>query len=241
MASESNQLTQKDGLLTGFVSYDGAGEKIDGYLAMPADGALHPGVILVQEWWGIEPHIKDLCARLAREGSYVVLAPDLYHGKVVAEPNDAAKAAMALNKDKAVGEIGAAIDYLQSRAEVQPKKLGMTGFCMGGFLTWKTAEQENGELAAIAPFYAGRYQPTAEEIRKVTAPVLVIWGEDDGSIPAEQRAHIVDLLKQEGKTYAAHTYAAGHAFINDQHPTHQKEAADAAWQQLLAWFKQYLG
>lgn len=235
-----DNLTSKGDISAGIISYHSDGNTVDGYLARPNDGAAHPGVILVQEWWGIEPHIKDLTERLARQG-YVVLAPDLYHGKVVAEPDEAEKALMALNMDNAVTEICHGIDYLQARDDVAPKKLGLVGFCMGGFLAWKTAEAENGELAAVAPFYGGGYQPTAEDIRKVTAPVLAQYGDQDGWIPDAHRRHIASLLKQEGKTHKLLVYHAGHAFMNDQHPTYASEPARQAWSELIAWFKQHLG
>jgi carboxymethylenebutenolidase len=233
-------LEDKNGIAAGFVDYAGNGNTIDGYLARPTDGRPHPGVILIQEWWGIDAHIKELTERLAGEG-YVVLAPDLYHGKVAQEPDEAMKITMTFNQDQAIAEIRQAIDYLQSRDDVQPKQLGVTGFCMGGRLVWRVAELENGELAAIAPFYAGRYNPSVEDIRKVTAPALVVWGEQDQSIPADQREHITRLLEQEGKVHQIRIYPAGHAFLNNYHPTYNAEAAQQAWSELLAWFKQYLG
>ncbi len=233
-------LQEDSGTLAGIVTFATNGDTVDGYLARPIDNQPHPGVILVQEWWGIEPHIKDLARRLAREG-YVVLAPDLYHGKVATEPNEAQKMLMALDFQRGVDELRRAVTYLQGREDVQPKKIGATGFCMGGHLTWRLAEAAQDSLAAVAPFYAGNYRPTAENIRKVTAPVMVVWGDEDGAIPAEQREHIVNLLKQEGKTYSAHIYHGGHAFMNDQHPTYRADAAREAWGELLGWFKRYLG
>ena len=239
-----DRLTEKDGALVGLVQYPAHGaagrQPLEGYLARPDDGGPHPGVIVIQEWWGLEPHVKSLAERLANAG-YVALAPDLYHGKVATEPNDAMKSMMALNLDRAVDEIQQAIDYLQSRDDVQPKKVGVVGFCMGGRLTWRVAERENGELAAIAPFYAGGYQPTAEDIRRVTAPALVVWGERDQGIPASQREHVEKLLRQEGKTYRVLLYNAGHAFMNDTHPTYDQAAANQAWSELLDWLKRYLG
>lgn len=234
------QRTPQPGISSGFVSYSSDGGTLDGYLARPDDGQAHPGVILIQEWWGIEPHIQDLCERLAGDG-YVVLAPDLYHGQVAAEPDEADKAMMALNKDTAVEEIIQALSYLRSREDVQPQRLGMTGFCMGGLLTWRAAERVGDELAAIAPFYAGHYHPAAESIGQVNAPALVIWGAADASIPAGDREQIIGLLTESGKTFKAVIYPAGHAFMNDQHPTHHPESAEDAWSELLCWFSRYLG
>ncbi|HLZ24375.1 MAG TPA: dienelactone hydrolase family protein [Ktedonobacterales bacterium] len=235
-----DSLTNKGDVSVGTISYRSDGSTIDGYLARPSDGAAHPGVILIQEWWGIDSHIKELAERLARQG-YIVLAPDLYHGKVVHEPDEAGKTMMALNMDNAVTEIRHGIDALQSRDDVAPKKLGIVGFCMGGYLAWKTAEAENGEIAALAAFYGAGYQPTADDIRKITAPVLAQFGDEDASIPEDHRRNIGTLLKQEGKIHKVLVYHAGHAFMNDQHGAGVPEAADQAWAELLAWFKQYLG
>jgi len=126
------------GILAGFVSYRGDDSGLDGFLAEPNDGRSHPGVVLIQEWWGIEPHIKELAERLAGEG-YVVLAPDLYHGEVVTEPDEAQKAVMKLNLEAAVQEIRHGIDYLQRRDNVSPKQVGLVGFCLGGLLAWRVA------------------------------------------------------------------------------------------------------
>ena len=235
-----DNLTDKGDVSAGTISYRSDGSTVDGYLARPSDGAAHPGVILVQEWWGIDSHIKELAERLARQG-YVVLAPDIYHGKVVHEPDEAGKAMMALNQENAITEIRHGIDYLQSRDDVAPKKLGLVGFCMGGYLAWKVAEAENGELAAVAPFYGAGYQPSPDDIRKITAPVLAQYGDQDGSIPEDQRNHIATLLTQEGKTHKVLVYHAGHAFMNPEHGALVPEAADQAWAELVAWFKQYLG
>lgn len=237
MAGEQRE--QRPGVSCGFVSYPGDGGTLGGYLTRPDDGRAYPGVILIQEWWGIEPHIQDLCERLAQVG-YVVLAPDLYHGQVAAEPDEANKAMMALNKDAAVDEIIQALDYLDNRDDVQPKRLGMTGFCMGGLLTWRTAERVGDKLSAIAPFYAGYYRPTAESIRGVSAPALVIWGAADDSIPASDREEIIGLLTEADKDFKAIIYPAGHAFMNDQRPTHAQESAEDAWSELLGWFSRYL-
>ena len=233
-----------DGVSTGVVSFGGghtaATGGAQGFLAHPEDGKPHPGVILIQEWWGIEPHIKDLAARLARAG-YVVLAPDLYHGKVATEPNEAQKARMALDSQQAAGEILDGVEYLIGRGDVAPKRVGVVGFCMGGFLTWLIAEMGRDDVAAVAPFYGAGFQPTPSSIAGIKAPVLAVWGEQDQSIPAAARDQIVNLLRQEGKNVRALVYPAGHAFMNDQHASYDAQAASEAWSELLAWFKRYLG
>jgi carboxymethylenebutenolidase len=236
----STALQEKNGVLAGFVSYPGPKGTLSGYLARPTGTETHPGVILVQEWWGIELQIKDMTERLAREG-FVVLAPDLYHGTVVDEPSAAEKEMMALNKESAVGEIQHAIRYLQDKPFVAPKKLGMTGFCMGGFLTWLTAERDQGQLAAIAPFYGGFYEPKSEDVAKIQVPVLAVWGDHDPSIPPEARNHIVSLLKQHGKSFETLVLPAGHAFMRDHGPNYKPDAARQAWAALLTFFKKHLG
>ena len=238
MTTES--LHPKDGVLAGTINATVATHPVDGYLARPEGQQSYPAVVLIQEYWGIEPHIQQLTERFAREG-YVVLAPDLYHGKVAQEPDEAVKMVMALNWAQASDEVSRAIDYLLAREDVSPKKIGVVGFCMGGLLTWKAAEREDGRLAVIAPFYAGRYDPSAEDMRKVTAPALVVWGGDDASISAENRDKVTALLEQEGKTHKALTYpGAGHAFLNDKHDGYNAEAATQAYAELVAWFAQYL-
>lgn len=101
------------------------------FVAEPDDNAKHPGVVLIQEWWGIEPHIRDLAQKLATEG-FVVTVPDLYHGKVATEPNDAQKMVMMMrgNVDRAAKEIISALDAVKAMPNVEPKKLGLIGFCV---------------------------------------------------------------------------------------------------------------
>lgn len=230
------RLETKDGVLAGFVRYAFEARPVDGYLAIPDDGRPHPGVVLIQEWWGVEPHIKQLVERLAREG-FVVLAPDLYHGQVAEKPDDARKAMMAIDFGHAVTEIDAAIDFLRGRPDVEPKRIGVTGFCMGGLLTWRTAEAHSDKLACAAPFYGGRYEPTADDVRKIDVPILAVWGEHDASIPAEQREHIVGLLKAEGKPHEALVYDAGHGFMNDTHGHYDAPSAAAAWAKLVTFLR----
>ena len=125
------------------------------FVARLDDTNVRPGVVLIQEWWGLEPHIRDLAQRLAAEG-FVAAVPDLYHGKVATEPDDAQKMVMTLasNMQRAIAEINGAIDALTARSDVQPKKVGLIGFCVGGRLAYKAAESSSS-LAAVCSFYGG--------------------------------------------------------------------------------------
>src|SRR5689334_5862345 len=100
-----------------------------GYLAQPDDDAKHPGLVVIQEWWGIEPYIQEVAQKLAVEG-FVVLVPDLFHGKVATEPSDAEKLMMATvpNMQRVLKEVSSALDYVKSLPQVEPKKPGIMGF-----------------------------------------------------------------------------------------------------------------
>ncbi|MGE5224763.1 MAG: dienelactone hydrolase family protein, partial [Omnitrophica WOR_2 bacterium] len=106
---------------------------IPAYMARPDDEAVHPGIVTIQEFWGLVPHIKDVAERFARQG-FVALAPDLYHGKSAVEPDEARKLAMELDRERAVREILSAIQHLQSLNYISPNKIGVVGWCMGGGL-----------------------------------------------------------------------------------------------------------
>lgn len=214
-------------------------EGVEGYLARPTNGSPHPGVILIQEAGGIDQNIRDTTDRLAGEG-YVVLAPDLYHGRTAASMEEAMQLLRSIDQELALREISWAIDYLQTLDSVSRPEVGVVGFCMGGRYTWWTAMQEGGRVAAIAPFYAGRFHPTREELEHVTAPALIVWGSKDGSTPPEDREHIVSTLESLGKTFDVRIYPAGHAFMNPNGQGYSEEAAKQAWPELLAWFEKYL-
>lgn len=211
------------------------------YLVRPDDDRVYPCIVLIQEWWGVEPHIRELAQRLASEG-FVVLVPDLYHGKVATEPDDAKKLVMLTfeNIEKAMGEVVLSLEYLRKNAGVQPKQLGLMGFCMGGHLTYRVAERY-GHLGAVSPWYAGGYDPSAEQIAAINAPVLAIYGEADGGIPVAQVQKIEGLFKAAGKNAEFHMYPnAGHAFNNPDHGMYVADAAKDAWARAVAFFKRHL-
>ena len=228
-------------VLTEEITFASNGGTASGYLARPDDTATHPGVIVIQEWWGINDNIKDIARRFAAVG-FVALAPDLYHGKVTAEPNEAQKAAMALDLNEVAKDLHGALVALQSRAEVTPKKIGVTGFCLGGMITLKFAAQAGAELGAAVSFYGGGYDPTEAEVQAMQCPILAIYGSEDQSTPEPLREKLRKFLTDNGKVSDMVVYqGAQHAFFNDTRPTvHDAGASQDAWLRTVDWFTRYL-
>jgi len=216
------------------------GDNAYAFIAEPDDDAQHPGMVLIQEWWGIEPHVRELAQTLATDG-FVVAVPDLYHGKIATEPDDAMKMVMRMrsNTDKAVKEIIGALNTVKARSNVVPKKLGLIGFCVGGFLAF-TVAAHYPDLGAVVPFYGGGYDPIPGEVAKVNAPVLAIYGSRDDSIPMAQVQKIEQMYKSAGKDITVKVYDAGHAFINPHHGMGDEKSAAEAWPLAVNFLKQHL-
>jgi carboxymethylenebutenolidase len=213
------------------------GQRLMGYLARPRDAGPRPAVVVIQEWWGVNAHIEDVTERLARQG-YVALAPDLYHGVTVSEPDEARKMVMQLHMDDAVCEIQRAIDYMMEQEYVAGPKVGIIGFCMGGRLVLETARAED-KLGAAVVFYGRPLAP--DEAGQVRAPVLGLYGAEDHGIPPESIRAMDQALEKAGIPHEIHIYeSAGHAFFNDTRPAHNQHAADDAWLRALTWFGKYL-
>ena len=213
------------------------GGQAPGYLARPAKEDPKPGLVVIQEWWGLNAHMKDLTNRLANQG-YVALTPDLYHGKVVSEPNDAQKAAMELDRGRAMAEIDAAVAYLRDQNYVNPKQIGVIGFCMGGALALY-AGANNANVGAVAAFYGGGV-PGPEAFAKSKAAILNIVGDKDRTLPSIQA--LEDGLKAYAMPHELVIYpGAEHAFVNDTRTeVYKRDAAEDAWKRALAWFSKYL-
>jgi carboxymethylenebutenolidase len=221
------------------INFPANGGSTPGFLAQPNVDGRFPGVVVIQEWWGLAPHIKEVAGRLAQAG-YVALAPDLYHGQLATEPDEARKLAMALERDRAVAEILGAARYLQSLDEVAPRRIGVVGFCMGGGLAASAAAESRGELGAAVMFYGRPLDP--KDTAKLQVPLLGLFGELDQGIPVEGVRAFAQELEAHGKTHEIHIYPeAQHAFFNDGRPhMYHAEAAVDAWEKTLAWFEQYL-
>lgn len=225
-------MTQSSGSI---VSFDGN----SAYLALPEGDGPWPGVVVIQEWWGLDAHIKSIADRFAAAG-FAAIAPDLYNGQVTTEPDEARKLRMALVWDEALAVIQGAIHHLVGQAQVSPKKMGMVGFCMGGGLTWHAAAKLT-HVGAAVPFYGGGPEMTDEEVARIGGPVLAIFGElDQGVSPevAQKRAAQMDRagIKHETVIYPG----AQHAFFNDTRAAYNPETAADAWQRMLDLFRKTL-
>jgi carboxymethylenebutenolidase len=210
------------------------------YVAQPDDDQTHPGIVLIQEWWGIEPHVVDLAQKLATDG-FVVAVPDLYNHKVATEPNDAMRLMMLVrtNIDLAAQKIIGALETIRNSPSVDPKKVGLIGFCLGGMLAYTVASRYD-HLGAVITFYGAGYNPAPEEVAKVQAPVLAFYGTQDDSVPPEQRQKIANLYNENNKEFTLKEYDAGHAFINPTHGMGNAEAAADAWPRAVAFLRENL-
>lgn len=223
---------------TRMVEFASNGGTTPGYLAEPDDGLDHPGVVVIQEWWGLVPHIEDICRRLCDEG-FVALAPDLYHGQSAEEPDDARKLAMALERDRAVAEIRAASEYLVGKGHVSPKQVGVVGWCMGGGLALSAAA-DGAQIGAAIAFYG---RPLSDEdTARLNVPVLGLYAEHDHGITASDVKQFEASLQNQGIPHLVHVYpGTSHAFFNDTRPEIYDSAAAAdAWERTLAWFRLHL-
>lgn len=213
------------------------GEILPGYLARPEQDRHFPAVVVIQEWWGLVEHIKEVADRFARHG-FIALAPDLYHGEAAKEPDEARKLAMQLEEDRALGDIQAGIDFLRRMKNVSPKNVGVVGFCMGGRLALAAAARSAG-LGAAVVFYG---RPGGVAAEDVSVPFLGLYGEEDHGIPPEDVRRFGDALEGADVPNEIHLYpGAGHAFFNDSRPqAYHREAAEDAWERTIAWFEQHL-
>ena len=238
VGSPESNMTTDAGLVAGAVEYPGMdGETLTGYWARPEGDGPWPAVVVLQEWWGLNEHIMDVTRRIANEG-YVALAPDLYKGQVATEPDEARKLVMELDMPTAVEEIGSDIDHLLAQEFVSGDKAAIVGFCMGGRLVLMTA-LANDNLAVAVPFYGSPLTPA--EAANVKAPVLGLYGADDGGIPVAEVQAMGEALTAAGIENEIQIYAgAPHSFFNDTRDSYRPEAAADAWQRMLAWFEKYL-
>ncbi len=215
-----------------------------GYLAEPPGGASSgPGVVVLQEWWGLVDQITRTCDRFAAAG-FTALAPDLYHGTTVplTEPDEAGKEMMAIQMGRAAKELSGTVDELVRRTG-RPK-VGAVGFCMGGGLALVLATQRPDAVAAVVPAYGLIPWPDAQpDYSAMTAAVQIHVAEEDDYFTPEAARALDAQLKGLGKEVEVHSYpGAGHAFFNEDRPeAHHPESADLLWERTVSFLRHRLG
>ncbi len=217
------------------VTFPSNGDTAHGYLAVPDSGS-GPGLIVIQEWWGLTDHIADVTNRFAREG-FVALAPDLYGGRTT---HDAAEAATLMNElppDQAVTKLSGAVSYLLAQVSVTSSAVGVVGFCMGGLFALHLAAEANGKVGAAVTFY-GTFSGD-EDFARVQAPVLAIVAGQDEHTPPDQAQVVLDTINGP---VDVQVYDAGHAFFNDENllGTYDEDRAKQAWSQAVGFLHQHL-
>ena len=195
-----------------------------------------PAVVVIQEYWGLVPHIQDVVERFAAEG-FAAIAPDLYHGKTTKSPDEAGRMLMELDADRAEREIAGAGEWLLEQPACTSKNYGVVGFCMGGALAQYTATKE-AEVGATVSFYGG-FKKVAMDWNNLRAPLLLIYGENDRGVSPEQGRQLEQQLKKMGKNVELVIYPdAGHAFFNDtRKEVHKPDAAADAWRRTVDLFR----
>ena len=212
------------------------GQEGQGYLSLPPSGT-GPGLLVIQEWWGLVPHIRNMADRYAEHG-FVCLAPDLYQGKTAVEPDEAQKMMMELEISDAAKHMSGAVEYLRSHEKVIPKKVGALGYCMGGGMTLYLASL--GEVDAAAPYY-GVLVKAKPDYSGVKCPIMGHYAEHDGATEG------LDALKTDladnGVDATFHIYeGTEHAFCNDDRPEiYNAEAAALAMERTVKFMQENLG
>jgi carboxymethylenebutenolidase len=225
------------------VQYLSGTVKMKAFVAAPVTNEKRPAIIVVQEWWGLTDHIKDIARRYAGEG-YVAIAPDLYSRldhALTTDPGEAGKLMNALKQEDGLKDLNATVAYIRSVPEVDKARIGVTGFCMGGSYALMLP-CVNEAIKAAVPFY-GQVPNPDTPLQKLSAPVLYFYGEDDGWITKADVQRLAAAFKRYGKVGEIKTYpGAPHAFFRDIDPSvYRPEAAQDAWERTKAFFRKHLG
>jgi carboxymethylenebutenolidase len=215
------------------------GDQAHGYLAVPPSGS-GPGLVVIQEWWGLTDHIAGITDRLAAEG-FVALAPDLYGGSTTHDADEAGEMMQKLPADRAARDLAGAVDYLLGRDDVVGRQVGVVGFCMGGAFVLSLAAQQGPKVAAAVPFYP--VGPMPEDYSGLHAAVLAHFGEKDEFVPLSTADELSERIRAgSGSPPEICRYPAGHAFNNDENllGTYDPEQAQLAWTRTVEFLREHL-
>ena len=204
---------------------------------MPESGS-GPGVVVIQEWWGLTDHIADVANRLAAEG-FVALAPDLYGGRTTHDADEAGQLMGELPVQQAATDLGGAVQFLLDHDAVTSETVGAVGFCMGGGFVLVLAAQQPHKVSAAVPFY-GVLKEDYPSFGRLTADVQGHFGRDDEMADPSSVARLAERIEREsGKRPEIHQYPAGHAFFNDENliGTYDPDQARLAWGRTLDFLR----
>ncbi len=222
LASGAFAATGKD------VSYSSGNETVHGMLYTPAGKGPFPALVVIHEWWGLNDWVKDQASRLADQG-YVTLALDLYRGKVATTPDEAHELMRGVPEDRATRDLLAAASYLRSQKNVDPKRVGSIGWCMGGGYSLNLAVNDPKLAAAVINY--GHLATEPATLNKINAPILGIFGGQDRGIPVDSVHAFEKELQSEGKKVEIVIFPdAGHAFENPNNKAgYRADDAAKAW------------
>lgn len=234
--SETVQLNTSDG-------------KMEAYVAQPKDAGIYPGIVVVQEAFGVNDHIKKVTDRVAAEG-YVAVAPDIFHREAerVIPYSDMGKAIATLQRvqdSKAMEDVGSAIAHLKAQSNVKSGSIGVVGFCMGGRLTYLAAAHHANDIKAAVPYYGagipmGNPSPLSRT-GEIKCPLYLFFGAKDQLIPMDQVGQINSELTSKKVSFQMKIYPdAGHGFNCDDRSSYHEASAKDAWEITKSFFAQHL-
>ena len=210
-----------------------------GFLAMPKEEGIYPAVVMIHEWWGLNDNIKEMARSLAAEG-YVVLAVDLFEGKVAKDANEARQLITPINKNpaEAVQNMKSAVQFLKNQNNVDDNKIASMGWCFGGGMSLQLALNE--KLAATVIYY-GSLETNKTRLSVIEWPVLGIFGEKDTSIPVESARKFDAALDELGIENEIYIYEnVGHAFANPSGANYAPEETKDAWEKTVEFLDRNL-
>ena len=223
--------------------------KMETYVAQPKDGGTYPGVVVIQEAFGVNSHIKKVTERIAAEG-YVAAAPDIFHREAerIIPYSEMPKAIATMQRvvdSKAMEDVGAAIAHLKSQSNVKSGSIGVIGFCMGGRLTYLAAAHHNKDVKCAVPFYGGGISmgnpSPLSRTGEIQCPMYLFFGAKDPLIPLDQVNQIKAELTAKKVPFQMEIYPEpGHGFFCDDRGGYHEASAKDAWQKTKAFFAQHL-
>ena len=220
------------------VSYKSGDETVSGILYTPQGKGPFPALVVIHEWYGLTDWVKDQASKLADQG-YVALAIDLYRGKVATTPDEAHQIMRGVPEDRASRDLLAATTYLASQKNVEAKRIGSIGWCMGGGYAFNLAVNDPNLKAAVINY--GHLASDDATLKKINAPILGIFGGQDKGITPDDVHKFESQMKVLGKTVEIHSFPdAGHGFENPNNKSYRADDTAEAWKLTTAFLEQYL-